>query len=287
MGIKKCADKLKKMIISVLCVVLIFGSMPAKSKAGPFQDFIEVILYIPDAVMILVNKYIGEISGDTYMKVNLKGLHITTADEGRIYNFTVSPYEIITNGQEVKYTDKNGAEKTRLNLPILNADFFHVDSSTATTDQTKSNEILRPAIGNVYKNLRNFCMILMMLVLLYIGIKIMISASAEQQSKYKKNLVDWLVGFCLLFIMHYFMVFIMSANNMVTNMLAEGESQAYYISFCEVDWVGGMTPVEGIVSGAASGSGAGIVGSTVGAAVRSISGNWRWQYIMARIYSKG
>ncbi|MBR2744454.1 MAG: hypothetical protein IKE01_04070 [Clostridia bacterium] len=250
----KCTNVLKRIIISILCVITIALSMPAKVKAGVLQDFVELFMNIPDALMVLENDFIAQRNGQTYKNVNLKGIAIGGSDEGKIFNFMVTPYEIIANGKVETYRDIDGNNKKVINIPSLNANFF---SSTdeenekipgewelGSDNQTKSNDILRKPIGRVYKTLRNFCMILMMLVLLYIGIKIMISSSAEQQSKYKKNLVDWLVGFCLLFVMHYFMVFIATVNDLIVDMLADGDSQEFYISLPEIEGDIGANAVE-------------------------------------------
>ena len=188
----KCMNVLKRILISILCTVTIFFSMPVKSSAGPFQDFIELILDLPDALMVLLNEYIAQREADTFININLKGIEAGSGDSGRVYNFMVTPYEI-TNGNTVTYKDRKGNDVNVINIPLLNANFFSTNTAntnnleTGSQNQTQSNDILRPAIGGVYKSLRNFCMIAMMLVLLYIGIKIMISSTAEQQSKYKKN----------------------------------------------------------------------------------------------------
>ena len=54
----------------------------------------------------------------------------------------------------------------------------------------------------------------MMSVLVYVGIKILISSTSPQKAKYKQLLGDWLVGMILLFTMHFIMIF---ANKFVDN----------------------------------------------------------------------
>lgn len=92
-----------------------------------------------------------------------------------------------------------------------------------------SSRILTPTISKVYNNIRNLCIIIMMLVLMYIGIKILISSIAEQQAKYKQLLIDWFVAFSLLFIMHYIMSFIVNINSVIIEMLRNDEGDSYYI----------------------------------------------------------
>lgn len=121
----KRTNVLKRIIISILCVITIAFSMPAKSKAGVFQDAIEVFSGIPDAIMSLLNDYVSQRNGDTSIKVNLKGIEPGGGDEGKLYNFMVTPYEIITNGKITTYVGTDGRETSVINLPLLNANFFN------------------------------------------------------------------------------------------------------------------------------------------------------------------
>lgn len=47
----------------------------------------------------------------------------------------------------------------------------------------------------------------MMSVLVYIGIRILLSSTSSQKAKYKQLLGDWFIGMVLLFTMHYIMIF--------------------------------------------------------------------------------
>ncbi|MBO5179499.1 MAG: hypothetical protein J6B87_04040 [Clostridia bacterium] len=63
----------------------------------------------------------------------------------------------------------------------------------------------------------------------------MISSIAAQQAKYKQFLVDWLVGFALLFMMHYIMSGIVSLNTIVVKLLSNGEGDSYYVGIAEME----------------------------------------------------
>lgn len=69
---------------------------------------------------------------------------------------------------------------------------------------------LKPTISKWYYTLRTLAIVVMLLILVYIGIRIMTSSIASEKSKYKNMLTDWVVAMCLIFVMHYIMVF---ANN--------------------------------------------------------------------------
>ena len=69
---------------------------------------------------------------------------------------------------------------------------------------------LNPTISRWYYALRTIAIVVMLIILVYIGIRIMTSSIASEKSKYKNMLTDWVVAMCLIFVMHYIMVF---ANN--------------------------------------------------------------------------
>lgn len=238
---EKIFEKFKKIIISIMCVITLIFAMPVKAKAGIFEDFVDLILKIPDGVMFIANWWLADRSPsgaiDTMALINLKGIHggpWGIDDDGYIYNFHVTPYDIFTCGEVREYQDSAGNNHSFRNLPIFYANFFNLDDGINAENDSyalKSNEILRPVIGNIYIYLRNLCLVLMMLVLLYIGIRIIVSSVSSEQAKYKNMLADWLIGICLLFLMHYMMSFIMNINDVIVNMLQNDESASYYICF--------------------------------------------------------
>ncbi len=65
---------------------------------------------------------------------------------------------------------------------------------------------LSKLVSNWYFGLRMLAIVGMMSVLVYIGIRILLSSTSPQKAKYKQLLGDWLVGMVLLFTMHYIMI---------------------------------------------------------------------------------
>ena len=66
---------------------------------------------------------------------------------------------------------------------------------------------LQPTISKWYVTIRNIAALGMLSVLVYVGIRILLSSTAADKAKYKNMLMDWLVGMCILFFMHYIMTF--------------------------------------------------------------------------------
>lgn len=230
----KVFEKFKRILISIMCVVTLVFAMPVKAEATVVEDFFSLFAYIGDIPMWFGNVFLDPYeTDDSYYDFNTKGVNFGGSDEGGIRNFSVTPYDVFTSGMKVEELDKKGEPTGSyyIKLPLLASNFFSNDYPSDGV--TNSAEILRPVIANIYKQLRNLCLILMMLVLVYIGIKIILSSVAAEQAKYKQWLVDWLVSLCLLFAMHYIMSFLMNINEVILNMLKNDEGDSYYVSLGE------------------------------------------------------
>lgn len=239
----KVSDKLKRIWFSIVCIIMLIFTMPVKVKAVQVDDFLDLLLCIPDAIEFCLNRWISDESFDeTTEEINIKGWDT----KGKLPDFLVTPYEIFCSGT----MDENG----RVRLPLLDANFFK-EKETKTislpdgakgegkeveitlSDANNSADILRPVVSNTYNSLSVLVIVLMMLVLLYIGIRIIVATVSTDQVKYKQMLMDWLVAMCLLFCMHYIMSFIMSFNEMIIEILADksAASDEYYIGLNKVE----------------------------------------------------
>lgn len=91
---------------------------------------------------------------------------------------------------------------------------------TGRTEKIASTaEELRNVVSSWYFILRNLALLALMLVLIYTGIRIVIGSTAGEKAKYKERLMDWFVAVCLIFIMHYIMVFAVSMVEEITDLI--------------------------------------------------------------------
>lgn len=122
--------------------------------------------------------------------------------------YTLTPYEIFSN-------DGN----------LFSVNFFDdTEIPTAGSNNSGNTNVtiqqqIKPVIQNWYVTLRNISLVGMLSVLVYIGIRITISSVAADKAKYKQMLLDWCVGICLLFVMHYIMAFSNIFVDKITDML--------------------------------------------------------------------
>ena len=124
--------------------------------------------------------------------------------KGNILLFDVNffnPKEVLQNeeGGYYYYIDDNGEE--------------------VITSAQSSAYILKKLVSRWYYTLRNVAMVILMVILIYIGIRILLTSVASEKAKYKVMIKDWLVAICLLFTMHYIMIFAIQLTENITNII--------------------------------------------------------------------
>jgi len=90
------------------------------------------------------------------------------------------------------------------------------------TEVTKESSalFLKDTVATWYKALRAIALVGLLSILVYVGIRILISSTGQEKAKYKKMLIDWLAALCLLFVLHYIMLFITDIVQKIINVLA-------------------------------------------------------------------
>ena len=125
-------------------------------------------------------------------------------------------------------------------IPVFDINFFSPNDDTEGNVDLGQGEveieyktessaaILQSTISKWYFILKNIALLGLMSVLIYIGIRIVIG-SANDKAKYKERLVDWLVAMCLLFVIHYIMVFIVEMSEKVGEFFASNCSETILV----------------------------------------------------------
>lgn len=136
-----------------------------------------------------------------------------TGPQYDIPNFLYSPENIFANNIAA------------LDVNFLNPNEYSAitDSEHAATNRAANNAeqasksaaagVLRQTISDWYISFRNIAIVGLLSVLVYLGIRILISSTASDKAKYKESLQSWVVALCLVFFIH----FIMSGLLMITD----------------------------------------------------------------------
>ena len=109
-------------------------------------------------------------------------------------------------------------------IPIVDANFFNYESAGGHLLVDENGEhtmlyTLRQYLAVWYTIIRNFSIGIMLFILIYIGIKMALTASAEKKADYKKMIINWVQGLGIVLFIHLFMYMIFYGNNAIVDLL--------------------------------------------------------------------
>lgn len=235
---------LQKTIIVILSVLLINFIVPTYSHADAnsiggviLSPLVDLVCSLGDVVVNLLQKC-------------MKGEWGTGAESASFNMFLVEDdefwsggYSDIKTGEEGEFIDTETFDKGWLGL----SDKYHIPVATYSPEQIFAGNVsgldinfinpktfevgessaakLQGAIATWYVALRNLATVGLLSVLVYVGIRIILSSSAADKAKYKQMFTDWLIALCLLFFLHYIMSFIITLTESIcTSIGGDGET---------------------------------------------------------------
>lgn len=188
---------------------------------GTFNNIMLGADGIGSAMLEQDNDNLEEDSG-SWLKTNLK--NETTTIDGLENNFKIpnmlySPETIF--GNRIAALDVN----------FLRANTYTpINDGEGAKEQAKSSaSTISVVIAKWYKGFRNLAIVGLLSVLVYLGIRILISTAATDKAKYKESIQDWLVALCLVFIIHFIMSGILMLSDNVTALLAGTDNSFYTV----------------------------------------------------------
>lgn len=104
-------------------------------------------------------------------------------------------------------------------VPLLDINIF--TGNIAGGQELKEDSpllMLREIISTWFVAFRQIAMMLMLIMLIYTGIRIALSTNAERKSDYKKSLMAWAVAFVLIFAIIYFILIVLNVNEFVVSL---------------------------------------------------------------------
>lgn len=228
-------------VLSALQFFMYDGTINVSSAAGsaaegaltiinPFDSFL--LLRSNDEFDALLEKYdmnvTSEDSSENDGEVDIE-INVDEFDKGWLGWLPGSLGDKDYGVPIIKYTPEKifGNKVPALDANFINPkDWSETDGEGSETSDTVDGEtmnehsitrMLHSTIATWYVALRNLALVVLLSVLLYVGIRMVISSSAGDKSKYKQMLVNWLVAVCILFFLHYVMSFILSITGMITD----------------------------------------------------------------------
>ena len=145
--------------------------------------------------------------------------------------YYISPQEIFA-GQipafGINFINPERYDEISEKIQELIPDVDKANNTKNAVQERNSSMILQPIIQKWYVAIRNLSLVGLMIVLLYMGIRIVISSSNGEKAKYKEHLRDWIIAMVLVVSLHYIMAFSITIVENITDLLNE---QNGYIAY--------------------------------------------------------
>ena len=144
-----------------------------------------------------------------------------TGDTFDIPNFLYSPEAIFSNNIAA------------LDVNFLNPNEFNAVSDTSDAErasQSAASGVLRETISDWYITFRNIAIVGLLSVLVYLGIRILISSTATDKAKYKETLKSWVVALCLVFFIHFIMSGLLMITDKFTDLFSDTANSGITVS---------------------------------------------------------
>jgi hypothetical protein len=192
---------LKKLLIAILIILLL-------------NNFIMNTSFASDAVTDKLESLVGSFVGLLTFPIRLVALGAGRAMDALIAN--VAYIEGATDGASVNTNVITPFDIFFNKVKILDINFFDIGTDDSIVTR------IRTSIAAWYYVLRNLAAAILLVILIYVGIRMAISTVASDKAMYKKMLVDWVASLALIFVMQYIMIFAITVNNTIINALSTG-----------------------------------------------------------------
>lgn len=132
----------------------------------------------------------------------------------------------------IKYTPEKifSNQVPALNVNFINPKVYTIEDYPGYSqeqinamNEKSITQALQKTIASWYNALRNLAIVGLLSVLLYVGIRIIMSSATTDRAKYKQMLMDWAIALCILFFLHYIMSFTLTLTETITEGLAVGD----------------------------------------------------------------
>ena len=112
-------------------------------------------------------------------------------------------FHLLTGSSDFAWADKIVFNS----VPLLDVNFINPDGQSFV-----GNPNIKIVLKDLYATILSLAVSFFGIVVLITAIKLVISTIASDKAKYKQAIIDWTIGFVLLFCMHYFISFIFYLN---------------------------------------------------------------------------
>ena len=189
------------------------------------EPVFEFVTFCSDCILSIVSSFI---TGTQYEAIMQKTIPSTSTGDvaGARITLSTDQYKnalgviVDVKYPHIKYSPE---EIFSGKIDLLSIDFISgkiVDNQTGELRDNNSTgwNNLRVTIASWYKVLRMVAIVALLSILVYTGIKLILSANLSDKAKYKERIINWFIAIAILFSMHYIMAFIIAVVQNITEL---------------------------------------------------------------------
>ena len=241
---------MQKIILGLVTILTINFVTPNYTYAGFWTDLgtdllkevVQLVGAIGDVVMGLLNKFMLGTTDFSSAMLSKSDINLYSEDSWLYADpseFNASqPGNILVNVDELN--ERGLFDVTDWSIPnmlyspeyifsnriaMLDINFIspsHYSSAVTTNDDPESIATqLRPTIAKWYNGFRNIAIVVLLSVLVYLGIRIIISSTAVDKAKYKESIKSWFIALVLVFTMQFIMAGTLMLIDQFTNLFSQ------------------------------------------------------------------
>lgn len=150
--------------------------------------------------------------------------NVNTYDDQKILEnddlYTPTSTELQPEGDDKLTIDKIIFNK----VPLLDVNVFSNTAGGYKLKEDSSLQIIRDSVATWYYIIRNITIVLMLVILIYVGIRMAITTVASEKAEYKRMLVSWFVGFIIIFLIQYFLILVLNVNSTILGWIMKSQN---------------------------------------------------------------
>lgn len=170
------------------------------------EPTVEFFTFLIDALMSVFTSIMGQAEFEDVMVDTVSEIKTSGEPGATITIDNMSPYLTASGKLKIDYPNFRYSSEDIFagTIDLLDVNFI----SESNNDEDWLN--IRKVVSKWYQILRMAAIIGLLSVLIYTGIKIILSSNVQDKAKYKEMMINWFIGVILAFSMHYIMIFILS-----------------------------------------------------------------------------
>lgn len=223
--------KIAKNVLIILLIILLLNNFICSScyandyAIETVDDIVDILtgcVGILVAVLTLPLRLVAIGIGYGFNRLTAIIAYVDKATEGNSVETYITPFDIFFN-----------------KVKLFEINFFDIANDGSISSQ------IRESVAGWYYVMRTLAAAILLVILIYVGIRMAISTVASDRAMYKRMLVDWVASLALIFVLQYIMIFTIYANDAIVNAISlvvdsEAISNVYHV-------IAGMAiPMDGI-----------------------------------------